>query len=245
MKNKFRKEDKSPRIPQRNKIKNTVEIRKSNKLTEKQQCFLDLASDKDTKLIFVSGPAGTSKTYLAVLVALQLLNEKKVSDIMYIRSAVESCDSKLGYLPGTSEEKMSPYIQPLIDKLEELLSPNDVKHLIDDERISSVPVGYLRGLNWNAKVIITDEAQNMSFKELTTLVTRVGEFNKTFIIGDLDQCDIGNRSGFNQMISCFSDEDSRLNGIYTFEFTEEDIVRSALVKFIVKKLKNVVKKDSK
>jgi len=101
-------------------------------------------------------------------------------------------------------------------------------------------VGFLRGLNWNAKVIIADEAQNLTFKELFTLITRVGEFSKVFILGDPEQSDINGKSGFIKMIGHFDDEESRQNGIHVFKFTEDDIVRSGLVQFIIKKVKKAL-----
>jgi|SRR5579862_750919 len=233
-------QDTSPSIPQRNKIKNQLSLKKRDNLTEKQKQFLEVAMDKNTKIMFVQGPAGTSKTYMAVFAALQLLNERRMSDIIYIRSAVESSDSKLGFLPGEADDKMAPYLAPLVDKLIELLPANEIDGLKKEERISSVPVGFLRGLNWNAKVIITDEAQNMTVKELFTLITRTGEFSKVFILGDPDQSDINGKSGFLKMMSHFEDDESRANGIHVFKFTEDDIVRSALVKFIIKKVKKTI-----
>lgn len=191
-------------------------------------------------MVFIAGPAGTAKTFTSILAGLQLINEKKVSEIIYVRSAVESSDSKLGFLPGEMDEKMSPYIQPLVDKLEELLPRHDIEKLKKEERIHGFPINFLRGLNWNAKVIVADEAQNMTKKELITLVTRVGQFSKLYICGDPDQSDIGVKSGFSSMVNIFSDDESKENGIYTFRFTEEDIVRSELVKFILKKLKKVI-----
>jgi phosphate starvation-inducible PhoH-like protein len=230
------KEDTSPIIPQKSKFRGTLSIY-NRKLTEHQNQFLELAKDKNTKIMFVSGPAGSSKTYLSVLHALKMIDEKRVSDLVYIRSAVESSDSKLGYLPGEADEKMAPYLQPLLDKLIELLPKNEVDVLQKDGRISSVPVGFLRGLNWNAKVIIADEAQNMTWKELFTLITRVGEFSKVFILGDPEQTDINGKSGFVKMVNMFDDEESRQNGVHVFKFTEEDIVRSGLVRFIIKKFR--------
>lgn len=232
--NPFQKKDTSPVIPQRSKFKSTLNIY-DRQLTEKQQKFLDIAKDKNTKIIFISGPAGSSKTYLAVLQSLRMINEKRVSDLIYIRSAVESADSKLGFLPGEADEKMAPYLQPLLDKLDELLPKGDVDALQKDGRFTSIPVGFLRGLNWNNKVIIADEAQNMTFKELFTLITRTGEFSKVFILGDPEQSDINGKSGFIKMVNMFRDEESKQNGIHVFEFTEEDIVRSGLVRFIIKK----------
>lgn len=231
--------DTSPIIPQRNKIRNLLSIYQRN-LNEKQKQFLELVMDKNTKVVFVSGPAGTSKTYMSVYCALTLLNQRRVSDLIYIRSAVESSDTKLGFLPGEADEKMAPYLAPLIDKLVELLPKSDIDSLKKENRISSIPVGFLRGLNWNAKVVIADEAQNMTFKELFTLITRTGEFSKMFILGDPDQSDINGKSGFIKMISYFDDEESRANGIQVFRFTDDDIVRSGLVQFIIKKVKKTI-----
>lgn len=233
------KQDRSPTIPQRSKLNTTLKIYK-RELTEKQKQFLSLASDKTTKIIFVSGPAGTSKTFLAVLHALTMINEKRVSDLIYIRSAVESSDTKLGFLPGEANDKMAPYLQPLLDKLSEMLPKGDIDILMKEERVSGVPVGFLRGLNWNAKVIIADEAQNLTYKELFTLITRTGEFSKVFILGDPEQNDINGKSGFIKMVGHFDDDESRQNGIHVFRFTEDDIVRSGLVQFIIRKVKKAL-----
>lgn len=228
--------DNSPVISQKSKIKSELTI-SQRPLTDKQKQFLNIALSKDTKLMFISGPAGTAKTFTAIMAALHLMNDKKVSDLIYLRSAVESSDSKLGYLPGTEDEKMSPYMQPLLEKLAELLPRSQVDQLKKDERISNIPIGFLRGLNWNAKAIVADECQNMTTKELVTLITRIGEFSKVFIIGDPDQSDI-KHSGFMSLMKVFSDDESAAHGIRTFEFDENDIVRSQLVKYIVKKIKN-------
>jgi phosphate starvation-inducible PhoH-like protein len=230
--------DKSPVVPQKNKIKNEIDIYQ-RELTIKQKQFLDTALDKTTKIMFVSGPAGTSKTYMSILTALTLMNQKRVSDLLYLRSAVESSDSKLGFLPGEANEKMAPYIQPLLEKLSELTNKATIDSLQKEERLESIPIGFLRGLNWNARCIIADEAQNMTYKELITLITRTGEFSKVFILGDPDQSDINGKSGFIKMMNGFDDVESKENGIQTFKFDEDDIVRSVLVKFIIKKLKKI------
>lgn len=237
-KNRKVRADNSPVIPQKSKIRETLSIENRQILTDKQKQFMELALDKNVKMMFVSGPAGTSKTFLSVLASLTLLNERRVSDILYIRTAVESSDSKLGFLPGESGEKMAPYLVPLLDKMSELLPKSNIDYLEKEGRINSIPVGFLRGLNWNAKAIIADEAQNMTHKEILTLITRLGEFSKIFVLGDIDQTDIGSKSGFKKMLETFDDEESKLNGIHSFSFNEDDIVRSQLVKFIIKKIKN-------
>ena len=230
--------DKSPVIHQRSKMLTPVNI-VSRPLNDKQTEFLNVALNKDTKMVIVSGVAGTSKTFLSVLSSLYLLNQKKISDILYIRSVVESADSKMGYLPGESADKFAPYLQPLEDKLEEFLTMDEIKTLKKDGRIKGLPVGFLRGRNFNALGIIVDEAQNMTTKELLTIMTRTGEFSRVFIIGDPMQSDINGKSGFKKVFDLFNDEDSKKNGIHTFEFGEEDIVRSGLVRFLINKFKKL------
>jgi phosphate starvation-inducible protein PhoH len=127
----------------------------------------------------------------------------------------------------------------LVEKLSEFLNKGTVEWLQKEKHVDSIPIGFLRGLNWNARCIIADEAQNMTHKELVTLVTRVGEFSKVFILGDPDQSDIGLKSGFIKLTDQFRDDESKENGIHVFEFDENDIVRSALVKFIVTRLKQI------
>jgi phosphate starvation-inducible protein PhoH len=231
--------DRSPIVFQKSKLRNELHIF-HRPLTPNQTAFLNMALDKNVKMMLVSGPAGTAKTYLSVLAALELLNQKKMSDIVYIRSVVESADSKMGFLPGEAGDKFSPYLRPLMDKLDELIPIDEIKYLQGENRLEGLPVGYLRGLNWNAKIVIGDEMQNCTEKELVTTMTRVGEFSKIFLIGDPSQADINGRSGFQKMYDLFSDSDSRENGIYTFQFTEDDIVRSKLVQFIAKKVKKTV-----
>lgn len=227
--------DKSPIIPQRSKLKTDLTIFHRD-LTPKQNAFVTLSQNKKSKLIFVSGPAGTSKSYISVYSSLLLLNSKRISDIIYVRSPVESAEKSIGLLPGEISDKLSPYMQPLLDKLEELLPKSDISFLKKDDRFAGIPIGFLRGLNWNAKAIILDEAQNCTFKELYTFITRIGEFSKVFVLGDPDQSDINGKSGFIKMMDIFDDDESKEHGIFTYRFDENDIVRSELVKFISKKI---------
>lgn len=229
--------DTSPIIPQRSKIKFDLHISEKFKFTEKQQEFINLVMDKKSKLIFVNGPAGTSKSYISILVGLKLLTQKRVSDIVYVRSIVESADQKIGFLPGEIDSKIQPYLEPLFDKLSELLPKNEIDLLKRDNRVNAIPVSFLRGHHWNCKYIFCDESQNLTLRELTTIITRVGEYSRIVIAGDSEQNDCNGRSGFIKMMGMFDDQESRDNGIFTFKFTEEDIVRSGLVRFIVKKLR--------
>ena len=221
-------------IPQ---LKQTIHIN-SLPLTPRQKHFLSLAFDDETKIMFIAGPAGSTKTYMAVYSALRLLSAEDSLDLLYVRTVIESADKGLGALPGDIDEKFNPYMAPLEDKLYEMLPKTSTarKELLDSGRISAMPINYLRGSSWKNKIVVADEAQNFTFKELTTLVTRLGEGSKLIICGDFMQSDINGRTGFKEMFGLFSDEDSVQNGIHSFSFNRTDIVRSKILKFIISKL---------
>jgi len=208
-------------------------------LTEKQKLFLDLSLQDTTKIMFISGPAGSTKTYISVMSALRHLQRDNSLDLLYVRTAIESADKGLGALPGTIEEKINPYMAPLEDKLLELLPSNSTikADLVKSGRVQAMPINYLRGANWTNKVVVADESQNFTFKELVTMITRLGENSKLFICGDSMQSDINGKSGFSPMINLFNDEKSKEKGIHTFWFNESDIQRSEILKYIITKLK--------
>ena len=207
--------------------------------TEKQKEFFRIALDYNTKIVFVDGPAGTSKTLLATYCGLQLLNMKVIDSIMYLRSAVESSDRSLGFLPGDANDKLRFYNLPLLDKLDELLLNTKTEKLEEEKRVSMFPVNFARGMNWTNKCIILDEAQNSTSKEIITVLTRMGKGSRCFVLADPMQTDLRSESvqgGFENMFKTFSDEESAAMGVYGFKFSEEDIMRSELVKFIITKL---------
>lgn len=222
-----------------NALKAKIKI-KGLKLTEKQKKFLELSLRDDSKIVFVLGPAGSTKTYMAVMSALRHLQKDDSLDLFYVRTAIESAEKGLGALPGTLEEKFNPYMAPLEDKLAELLPGNTTikAELLKSNRIQAMPINFLRGASWINKIVVADESQNFTFKELVTMITRLGENSKLFICGDLMQSDINGRSGLKPMIDLFDDEQSKEKGIYCFRFTENDIMRSEILKFIIQKLKS-------
>ena len=173
------------------------------KFTEKQQELLKMLMDEKTKLVFISGPAGTSKTFMAVYAALNLIKDSE-KEIVYVRTIIESGERSLGSLPGT------------------------------------IPVNFLRGSTLSDKIVIADEVQNFTHKEITTLITRIGEGSKIFLCGDFMQSDMRGQNGFEDFFELFSDEESGQNGILTFKFTEDDIKRSQILKFIVKKIDKAI-----
>ena len=221
-------------------IKRQIKINQF-KWTEKQKDFFRIALNKETKITFVDGPAGTSKTLLSVYCALQMLNMKCISNIMYLRSSVESSDQRIGFLPGSADEKLAYYKIPLLEKLDELLPETTTERLEKNERISMFPINFARGVNWTNRCIIMDEAQNCTMKEITTILTRLGEGSRCFVLADPMQTDLhGTKSGFTKMYDLFcEDPESIEHGVHTFNFTEDDIMRSELVRFLVKKLKHI------
>ena len=207
-------------------------------LTEKQKSLVRLGLDDNNKVIFITGPAGSTKTFMAVYCALKKLKQNDELDLMYVRTVIESADKGLGALPGDIDEKFNPYMAPLDDKLRELLpSGTGIRQeLIQSKGAQAMPVNFLRGASWNNKIVIADEAQNFTYKELTTLMTRLGETSQLFICGDYTQSDINGKSGFKDMFDLFDDQQSIEKGIHCFAFGIEDIKRSQILKYIIKKI---------
>ena len=214
-------------------------INEDYKLTPKQVEFLVKALQKTTRMCMVDGPAGTAKTYLAVLTALKLLNRKQIENVIYIRSIVESASRSMGALPGELEEKFAPWSMPLIDKLEEITTAGAGGNLINKGYIKCIPVNFTRGLTFKNSCVIIDEAQNMTNPELTTILTRFGENSKYLVVGDTNQADIGVKSGFKNILEAFQEPICEDQGILTFNFDEEDIVRSEILRFIVERLNTI------
>ena len=204
-----------------------------------QESFLQTILRKDTHMVFCDGPAGSAKTYIGILAALQLLNNRQIDNIIYIRSIVESASRSMGALPGEVDEKFAPWSAPLIDKLEELVSPVVKKNLMQKGFIKCIPVNFTRGLTFRNSVVIVDEAQNMTKDELTTILTRFGKYSKYIVVGDSNQSDINGKSGFKRIVDIFSDQESDENGIYSFQFTQNEVVRSEILKFIVSRLEKL------
>jgi len=197
------------------------------------KAFVDAALKDDSHILFCDGPAGSAKTYCATYVALTLLKEKKIDEIIYIRSIVESATRKLGSLPGEVDEKFKPWSIPLVEKCDELVGKQITNMLFESDYLKCIPVNFLRGSTFANSVVIVDEAQNLEHSELVTILTRYGKNCKLFVIGDSLQSDI-QKSGFEKIMKAFDTNESNDNGIHAFHLTEEDITRSKLLKFIVR-----------
>ncbi len=231
------KEDKSPRIVQKNGLEYNLTITPNPNLTVKQQQIIDAILDNDVRIVILNGKTGTAKSYTAVLALLQLLNLKKIKSMIYIRSLIQSKDGETGYLPGTLEERCYYYNIPLMDQLEQILPKSEVNKLMNDERIVTYPTSMLRGYNFHLCGAILDECQNTNFDSLFTVASRLGFKSKLFLLGDTTgQNDLGLKTGFKKFCDIFSDEDSHKNGVRYFKLETCDILRSDFVRFLVEKI---------
>jgi phosphate starvation-inducible protein PhoH and related proteins len=211
-------------------------IRKPFHFRPKHAEFYNIISDRTTNMALVDGPAGTAKTYIAVYAALEMLRvQEDIEKIVYIRSIVESADRSLGSLPGEIDDKFSPYMMPLVEKVTEICGPGTCTMLKLKGLIDAIPVNFVRGLTFNKTCVIVDEAQNLTKGELTTIMTRFGRKSKYIICGDCNQSDI-RQSGFKDVFDKFSGNDSETQGIYTIKFGLNEIVRSKILRFICQKL---------
>ena len=195
----------------------------------RQKQYVDAVREAD--IVFGIGPAGTGKTYLAVALAVRMLQDKVVKRIVLTRPAVEAGE-RLGFLPGTLEEKVDPYLRPLFDALNEMLDYDRARKLIDKGVIEVAPLAFMRGRTLNDSFVIFDEAQNSTPEQMKMLITRLGFGSKAVITGDVTQSDLpmGNRSGLTDARQVLH----RVKGIRFCEFTDTDVVRHPLVMEVIR-----------
>ena len=204
-------------------------------LTEKQSKFHKIMRNPETRVVFISGPAGTAKTFISVYTALYKHNQDNLLKILYLRSLAESAEKGMGFLKGSMDDKFNPYTGPLEDKLDELLNKQEKIQLEQRNVVDTAPINFLRGATWRGKVVIVDEAQNMTVKEITTVLTRIGQRSTLFLCGDTMQSDIKS-TGYQKFCKIFDDEESKSYGIYHLEFTKEDVMRDKIISYLVDKI---------
>ena len=227
--------DKSPHVPQDKKLDWKLNIRVRHELTDKQKKYLEVMTNKKTNIVFLKGPAGTSKSYLAVLAGLQALDSKTQSDVLYIRAPIE-VGKGLGFTPGEIKDKVAPYLAPLYDKVEEFVSRAEADKLVKEERIMGTVPNYLRGASWNAKFVIVDESQNLDPVSLLTIITRLGKYSKIIFLADEKQSDIRGKIEFIRYFDLFNSEESQSLGIHCLSLGKEDIVRHPILGYILDKI---------
>ncbi len=185
----------------------------------------------DNDLVFAVGPAGTGKTYIAIALAVRALKNREIKRIILTRPAVEAGE-RLGFLPGDLKDKLDPYLQPLYDALGDMIPSKKLQEFMGDGTIQIAPLAYMRGRTLDKACVILDEAQNTNLGQLKMFLTRMGQNAKFIVTGDASQVDLPNKedSGLLKGIGLLKN----IKGICPIFFSNEDIVRHALVSKIVK-----------
>ena len=199
--------------------------------TKNQEEYIRTVTEND--VTFCTGPAGTGKTAVAVGLACDYLLDKRVEKIIVTRPVIES-GKGLGFLPGTFEEKIHPYLVPVIEEMTYRLNSNRVQSYRDDGKIEVCPLEYMRGRNFHNCFMILDEAQNATFEQLKMFITRIGWDSKAVINGDIDQTDLMKRDqgGLEE----FLDRLDQVDGVGIAELTEDDIIRNKIISKILNAL---------
>jgi phosphate starvation-inducible PhoH-like protein len=204
--------------------KRTVSPKSAN-----QKRYIEALENYD--MVFAIGPGGTGKTYIAVAMAVAALLSKQVNRIILARPAVEAGE-RLGFLPGTLQEKVDPYMRPLYDALHDLLEADKLERFLEKDIIEVAPLAFMRGRTLNDSFVILDEAQNTTGEQMKMFLTRLGFNSKAVITGDITQIDLPDtrRSGLVEAI----DVVGKIDGIALIYFDEHDVVRHSLVQRIIK-----------
>lgn len=194
-----------------------------------QEIYLEKLADDRTDIIFAVGPAGTGKSMLAVQYGIKLFQDGVVDKIVVTRPAV-SADEDLGFLPGTLNEKMAPWIRPLLDVFEEYYSPKEIAKMMEDGVLEIAPFAMMRGRTFKYSYIVADETQGCTPNQMKMLLTRIGEGSKMVVTGDLNQADRGQDNGLREFLELMkarsTHKDSRIDII---EFDTRDIERHPVI----------------
>jgi phosphate starvation-inducible PhoH-like protein len=200
--------------------------------TESQKELLELIDKKE--ILFVSGLAGTGKSFCIVVKGILDLLKGKYEKIVLMRPAIEAGEN-LGHLPGDISEKIDPYIEPMMDILEKYLTKQEIEELIRAEKIIAKPIAFLRGKTFDNSYIIVDEAQNCTLSQLKLIVSRIGKKSKIIINGDVTQCDLRTRdkNALQLHIDLFENYHSKIG---TFVFDPTHLVRNELIGFYLDRI---------
>jgi len=198
-----------------------------------QEKYIIALTDPETDIVMVSGPAGTGKTYLAMLAAIKAMRAGECDRIILTRPAVAVDDEKHGFLPGDLNQKMEPWVRPLFDILREYYSVKEIKYMLDEQIVEITPLAFCRGRNFKHAWIILDEAQNATPSQLKMLMTRISEGSKIVITGDVEQTD--RRTPENGLLDLKQKiQLNKVPGMTACEFDMRDIRRHKIIEHILK-----------
>ena len=211
--------------------KKNIEDKFTSPKNSSQEEYVRKLKIKQRKIIVATGPAGTGKTLFATEFGIKNFFMNNVEKIIFTRPSV-SVDEDLGYLPGTLEEKMAPWVRPIYDILYRFIHPKEVTQLLEDKTIEIAPLGYMRGRTFKNAWIIADEMQNSTVSQMKMLLTRLGENSRLIITGDLEQHDRKNEiNGLEDFLEKFNGK--RSSSITSVEFQKDDIQREEVVKEVL------------
>ena len=196
-----------------------------------QEDYVAHLRNKNRKIIVASGPAGTGKTLFATEYGVRNFLLGNYEKLIFTRPSV-TVDEELGFLPGTLEEKMAPWVRPIYDVLYTFVSPKEVQELMEEKIIEIAPLGFMRGRTFKNAWIVADEMQNSTISQMKMLLTRLGENSRIVITGDLEQHDrVGEINGMEDFLGKFKGK--RSSSISSFEFDKSDIQREEVVKEVL------------
>ena len=196
-----------------------------------QENYMKLLKLNHMKIVVATGPAGTGKTLFATEMGVKGLLQGTYEKLIFTRPSV-SVDEDLGYLPGSLEEKMSPWIRPIFDILHQFISPYEVKQHIENKTIEIAPLGFMRGRTFKNAWIVADEMQNSTISQMKMLMTRLGENSRLVVTGDLEQHDRPEElNGLEDFLNKFRGRSS--SNISNIEFERDDILREEVVKEVL------------
>lgn len=201
--------------------------------TLNQEKYIIALLDQDTDIVVVSGPAGTGKTYLAILAAVKALRAGECKRIVLCRPAVAVEDEDHGFLPGDLNEKLAPWVRPMVDILHEYYTVKELAEMMEEQTIEFSPLGFMRGRTFRDSIIILDEGQNAKPGQLKMLMTRIGQNSKIIITGDTDQTDQKKAdNGLLDLVNRLNRHD--VPGITQCEFEVKDVQRHRIIEHVLK-----------
>ena len=198
----------------------------------KQKEYIRNMDDLNIPLVLGVGPAGTGKTMFACKVAMEHLLDNRIKKIIITRPVVP-LGNELGFLPGTLEDKMDPWLVPIYDSMKHSMTSKSINQMVYNKTIEVCPLAYIRGRTFDDTFLIADEMQNSSIMEMKTLLTRVGKDSKVVLTGDLDQSDVEDVNGLEDLLLKLKKENDNNRFFKLIEFDNNDIERSELVKYIL------------
>ena len=204
-------------------------------MNQRQKDFVQ--SIEKNEITICTGLAGSGKTYVALSVALKMLEKSQIKQIVLVKSVQPLPEEELGILPGDMYEKMEPFMMSFFGNIDKIIGPEERKRLVREEKIVIQPLAYVRGINIDESCVILDETQNLSVNVFKSIITRIGKDSKYIIMGDTEQIDMKRRekSALSKIVKLFENDDA----VGVVEFQPEDCVRNPIIPHLLEKIKEI------